>query len=323
MNRRFLPPLLLLLAGGAYAARQHWLAQQPFEWSGTLESHTVRLGSRVGGRVAAVEVDEGALVPAGQVLIRLESGDWEPQRRLAAADVALARAQLTKLEGGARVEQREAARARWKAAEASLEQARDRVGRARELAEGGAASPAERDDAVSAFRVAVAQRDAAKQQFEELRRGSRSEDLEAARAQLDAAQARLDRIDVQLAELEVKAPVAGRVEALPVRAGDLLPPNATAATLVEQGDLYARIYVPETQLGFVRTGQEVPVTVDAFPGRPFRARVDHINAIGEFSPRNLQTADERADQVFATRVTLLEGGETLRAGMAAFVRVPR
>jgi HlyD family secretion protein len=270
-----------------------------------------------------VEVDEGALVPAGQVLIRLESGDWEPQRRLAAADVALARAQLTKLEGGARVEQREAARARWKAAEASLEQARDRVGRARELAEGGAASPAERDDAVSAFRVAVAQRDAAKQQFEELRRGSRSEDLEAARAQLDAAQARLDRIDVQLAELEVKAPVAGRVEALPVRAGDLLPPNATAATLVEQGDLYARIYVPETQLGFVRTGQEVPVTVDAFPGRPFRARVDHINAIGEFSPRNLQTADERADQVFATRVTLLEGGETLRAGMAAFVRVPR
>ena len=67
----------------------------------------------------------------------------------------------------------------------------------------------------------------------------------------------------------------------------------------------------------------MPVSVDSFPGRTFAGRVDHVNSVGEFSPRNLQTADERADQVFGTRITLLEGADTLRAGMAAFISVPK
>ena len=69
-------------------------------------------------------------------------------------------------------------------------------------------------------------------------------------------------------------------------------------------------------------GQEVPITVDSFPGRSFRGKVEHINSVGEYSPRNLQTADERADQVFAARVDV-PNAKKLRAGMAAFIEVPR
>ena len=85
-----------------------------------------------------------------------------------------------------------------------------------------------------------------------------------------------------------------------------------------------RIYVPETQIGHIHPGQEVPITVDSFPGRRSRAWSSHITSEGEFTPRNLQTADERADQVFATRVRHRGGRATCCApGMAAFVRVPR
>ena len=84
-----------------------------------------------------------------------------------------------------------------------------------------------------------------------------------------------------------------------------------------------RIYVPETQIGHIRYGQEVPISVDSFPGRTFKGMVEHINTVGEYSPRNLQTADERADQVFAARVGLREGRDELRAGMAAFIHVPK
>jgi HlyD family secretion protein len=70
-------------------------------------------------------------------------------------------------------------------------------------------------------------------------------------------------------------------------------------------------------------GQEVPITVDSFPGRKFTGVVEHINSVGEYSPRNLQTADERADQVFATRIGLREGRDEMRAGMAAFITVPK
>jgi hypothetical protein len=79
----------------------------------------------------------------------------------------------------------------------------------------------------------------------------------------------------------------------------------------------------ETLLGRLHVNQAVPILVDSFPDRSFRGVVKHINDVGEYSPRNLQTADERADQVFATRVELQEGFTELRAGMAAFIKVPK
>jgi HlyD family secretion protein len=100
-------------------------------------------------------------------------------------------------------------------------------------------------------------------------------------------------------------------------------PNATAATLLEPDQLYVRIYVPETRIGLIRVGQEVPITVDSFPKRTFRGVIEHINNVGEYSPRNLQTADERADQVFGTRIAIKDGLTELRAGMAAFITVPK
>ena len=108
-----------------------------------------------------------------------------------------------------------------------------------------------------------------------------------------------------------------------LRPGDLVSPSAPAATLLEEDQLYVRIYVPETHIGQIHSGQEVPVSVDSFKNRSFKGVVEHINSVGEYSPRNLQTADERADQVFAARIGLREGKEELRAGMAAFITVPK
>jgi len=124
-------------------------------------------------------------------------------------------------------------------------------------------------------------------------------------------------------ELTIRSPRPSRVETLDLRPGDILAPNAAAATLLEEDQLYVRIYVPETLIGHIHVGDAVPVTVDSFPGKSFQGVVEHINAVGEFSPRNLQTADERADQVFAARVGLKEGRDELRAGMAAFIQVPK
>src|SRR5262249_56987057 len=102
---------------------------------------------------------------------------------------------------------------------------------------------------------------------------------------------KLDKSNVLIDELTIRAPRAARVEALDLRPGDIVAPNATAATLLEEDQLYVRIYVPETQLGKIRVGQQVPVTVDSFPGKQFAGVVEHINSVGEYSPRNLQTAD--------------------------------
>jgi HlyD family secretion protein len=217
------------------------------------------------------------------------------------------------------------------------------------LDQSGAAVPADMDNVDMSLKAAIASRDALQQQLDELKNGSRREevvqarareleqsasvrlvvagsrveDLKAAKAEVDGAQGRVDQIQSMIDELVIRSPLAARVEALDLRPGDILAANATAAVLLEEKQLYVRIYVPETLLGHLRPGQEVPISVDSFPDKVFQGTVEHINQVGEYSPRNLQTADERADQVFATRVGLRNGFDELRAGMAAFIRVPK
>ncbi|MDX2087952.1 MAG: HlyD family efflux transporter periplasmic adaptor subunit [Kofleriaceae bacterium] len=372
--KRLVPVILLAVIGAAYVGYRIYLAGRPFEWAGTVEARAITVGSRTGGRVAKVLVQEGDPVAAGQPLLELERGDLDAQRAAAVAQLEQARAENDKRRAGARPEEIAQANARAAEANAALEETKrgtrveeiaageaklaqtqavvDKaqldVDRARRLVASGAIPVAEADAAETQLRTAAAQRDAQKQVVDQLRAGARSEekaqaaaraaeaqaaanlvvagarveDLRAAAAQVEAAAAKVAQLDVMIDELEIRAPVAARVESLDLRPGDLLAPNAPAATLLEDDQLFVRLYVPETQIGRIKVGQVVPITVDSFD-RSFKGRVEHINAQGEFTPRNLQTADERADQVFMARIGLLEGKSELRAGMAATVEVPK
>jgi membrane fusion protein YbhG len=372
-SRRPLLVILAALAAVLYTGYRVYLWRRPYEWSGTVEARTISVGSRAGGRIKEVLVREGDPVSTGQALITLEAADWPAQLVQAEAQFVLAEANLEKLQKGARPEEVEQARARALTARAAREQtvagsrpeqiaaAQARLAvqeiavqkakldaeRMHKLDQSGAAVPAEVIDADISVKSALAQRDALQQQFEEVKNGSRREelaqarareieqaaserlitagsrveDIKAAQAQVDGARGHVDQIKSMLDELTIRAPLPARVEALDLRPGDIVAPNATAAVLLEEKQLYVRIYVPETLLGHLKVGQDVPVTVDSFPGVTFQGTVEHINGVGEYSPRNLQTADERADQVFASRVGLRSGFDQLRAGMAAFIRV--
>ena len=230
-----------------------------------------------------------------------------------------------------------------------MEKAQLDANRLHALAQSGATARVDVDNVDMELKGAIALRDALKHQLDQLKNGSRRtevvqaqaremeqsaserlvaagsrvEDLKAAKAEVDGAQARVDQIQSMIDELTISAPLPSRIEALDLRPGDIIAANATAAVLLEEKQLYVRIYVPETLLGHLRIGQTVQISVDSFPNQVFQGSVEHINDIGEYSPRNLQTADERADQVFAARVGLRNGFEQLRAGMAAFIQVPK
>jgi HlyD family secretion protein len=310
----------------AYVISRLVQARRPYEWSGTVEAHTIEVGSRVGGRVDAVEAREGQSVAAGQPLVTLEKGDLPAQRLIALGQLEQAQAALERVSGEALSSARRAevlqARARLRAGQAAAEKARLDAKRTRQLFEGGAATRASTENADLALRDADAQADALQAQLEQLLAATPS-DVKAASGQVDAATGRLQQVDVMLSELSIRAPRAARVESLDLRPGDILAPNQPAAKLLEPAELFLRVYVPETQLGHVRPGQRVSIGVDSFPDRSFAGLVESVASEGEFTPRNLQTADERADQVFATRVRIDEGRDVLRAGMAAVVRVPR
>jgi HlyD family secretion protein len=280
---------------------------------------------------------------------KLKQGARPEELAEARARAATAKAALDQAVAGSRPEEVAAAEARLAVQQIAVEKAKLNADRIHALDQSGATTRVDVDNADMELKGALALRDAMQHQLDQLKNGSRrtevaqaqaraleqsassrlvaagsrTEDLEAAQAQVDGARGHVEQIQVMIDELTVKAPLPARVEALDLRPGDILAPNATAAVLLEEKQLFVRIYVPETLLGHIKLGQTVPVSVDSFPDRRFQGVVEHINGVGEYSPRNLQTADERADQVFATRVGLRSGFDQLRAGMAAFIQVPK
>jgi multidrug resistance efflux pump len=250
---------------------------------------------------------------------------------------------------GPRKQEIDAARAERAAAEADYGVAKITVERVVKLVRDGVQSQQEYDNAKSAYERAAAQLEAARQKLDLLlagtrqeeidradrvfkqasanrqlvERGARKEDIDSAKAQVERARAALRQIDTQMAELEVRAPADAILEVLQLRPGDLISPGSPVATLVEVDRLWVRVYVREPDLGYMQLGKEVSATVDTFRGESFKGRIEEIASRGEFTPRNVQTRDERAHQVFGVRVRLDNSARKLRAGMAADVTIPK
>ncbi|MGE0885632.1 MAG: HlyD family secretion protein [Blastocatellales bacterium] len=282
-------------------------------------------------------------------LERLLRGARPEEKAQARAATETARANLEAVKNWPRPEEIEQARASVAAAEADLNNAEVSFERARQLRTTGDISQQEFDSAKFRLENIRARRNAEKKQLDLLLNGSRKEDIRAAeerfrqaqeaealvlagaraeeiadaRAQLAEAEARLEQIKVQLAEGEVKAPANAMVEVLSVRPGDLLTPNQTVARLLEKDQIYVRVYVPEPQLGLVKVGQKAKIKVDTFPDKLFDGVVEQINSQGEFTPRNIQSRDERNHQVFGVKVRIDNREGKLKSGMAADVTLER
>jgi len=112
------------------------------------------------------------------------------------------------------------------------------------------------------------------------------------------------------------------LEVLNVKVGDVLAPNQELATLILPEHLWTRVYVPETWLGYIKLGDAVRIRVDSFPGEDFKGMVEQINRQAEFTPRNVQTVEDRIRQVFGIKIRLQNHDDKLRAGMAADAEFP-
>jgi HlyD family secretion protein len=309
MKRWVMAAVVLLALAGA-AAWWIWKDRAPKDLvlSGTIEARDAQVGSLVGGRVQAVHVDEGASVKKGDLVVTLEPDLLDRQIREQQARVENARANLTKAINGPRREETE--RARADAQNAERERQRQEA-----LFREGLASQQQRDNAATTATTA-------KQSYEELARGNRPEDIASARAAVLEQEGQLDYLRRQREELAVRAPADGVIQTIDLRPGDLVAANQGIVTILEPSEIWVRVYVPEPQLGLVRLNERVPVSVDTFPGRAFPGKVVEIRQQSEYTPRNVQTLEQRGDQVFGVKVAIDPAPE-LKPGMAATVRIPR
>ena len=295
--------------------------------SGYVEATEVRVAAEVGGRLLEVAADEGRKVNAGDVLARLDTADLDIARRRAAAERDAAAAQLRLARAGARVEdvrqaraQAESARADIVAAQAEAKAASDDLQRFEALLAANAGSRKQRDDAaarsaVSEARVSAASERAraADETVARLRAGSRPEEIAAADARVQALEAQIAALDKSIADAVVKAPLAGTITSKLVDPGEMIAPRAPIAIISDLDHAWANIYVDEPLVAHLKLGGAATILTDA--GHSVPGTITYISPRAEFTPRNVQTAEERSKLVYRIKVTVDNREGILKPGM--------
>lgn len=312
--------VIAAVAGGAFYLLRDGGAGDGLSASGTVEATEASLGFQAAGRIERILVNEGDRVKAGDTLAVLDRTEIEARHAQARAQLAAAEATLSELERGARSEELAQAREADSTAAARLTDAQRDLARAQQLFRGGAASQEAHDKARFAADVARSQREQAAQQLRLVQAGPRAERIAAQRAMVQSAQALLRQVDAQLVNAVVVAPFGGIVTVRQRQPGEIVAPGAPVVTVANFDDRWVRIYIAENRLGAVTIGEAATITTDTYRDRSYPGTVSFIASEAEFTPRNVQTTEERVKLVYAVKVRIT-GDSTLalKPGMPADV----
>ncbi|HVP38276.1 MAG TPA: HlyD family efflux transporter periplasmic adaptor subunit [Candidatus Saccharimonadales bacterium] len=315
-------PLAVLAAVIAFVVLHHRNGREALVASGTVEATDAQLGFQVPGRIESIQVHEGDAVRAGQELAMLDRAETRARREQAAAQAAAARAGLEELERGYRSEEVAQARDAFDAARRRLADARDDLSRASRLRESGAVSQQSLDKAQVAADVAQSQFQQAREQLQLMESGPRRERVDAQRAQWAQAEAAVRAMDATLANMVVLAPFDGVVTVRHREPGEIVAAGSPVVTVMNPEDRWVRIFVREDRLGAVHLGQAAAVTSDTYPGRKYSGAVTFIASEAEFTPKSVQTAEERVKLVYAVKVRISgDPAHELKPGIPADVRL--
>ncbi len=306
--------VLVSLAGLACSSRAD---KNIISASGTIEAIEVNVASKVSGQILDLAVDEGARVRPGDVLATVDHATADIQLRQAEAGVQLADAQLALLVKGSRREDIRQAEAALEQTQATLKVAVDDARRMRELVLTGSVTPKQREDADARLTVAQAQEKAASETLSKVRRLARPEEIQAAEARSAQARAAADLLAKTIADCTITAPAGGIVTHKAVEAGELVTPGSTVITVTELDSVHVMIYVTEKEMGRIRIGDGVEVRIDAFPNKVFPGKVTYISPEAEFTPKNVQTKEDRVKLVFGIKVEIENKDGFLKPGLPA------
>ena len=328
MNKRRLITIVAL-AGIAVAVAVSWKTKP---WvaavdtgavtaSGTVDATDVSISFRVPGILRQRPVDEGSVVKPGEVLAALDTREASARLRQAQAAELAAQARLRDTEQGYRPQEIAEAGAQVQQVQANLANLKEEARRSENLYATGAVSRQRRDKDDAAASVAQEQHRAASERLKLLQSGFRKETIAVARAQLAEAQAAVEAAKIALEDLQVTSTINGTVTRKHAEPGETLAAGRPVVTITDVTHPWVRVYMPENQIGQVQLGAPARIKIDTFPDREFTGRVSYVSSQAEFTPKNVQTQEERVKLVFAVNVTVDNPEGALKPGMPADVSI--
>jgi HlyD family secretion protein len=320
----FMILLILLVAVGGFYGYRSLLSDndQRIQATGTIEATSSDVNAKAAGTIKALAFNEGDKVKKGQLMGELSRNDLLAQRERDAISVLAAEAKLRDLVSGARAQEIEQAMASLSIASHNKTKADQDLARAESLFAAGAIAQTEVETARLNAGQQAAQLEQAQAALNLLQAGNRPEQVSAASAEVARSKAVLSASESLLEDLKLYAPQDGIITSKNYEEGEFVALGAALFTVANLNDLWVDVYIPTDDLPRIKLGQSVEVTVSGdktvYPGK-----VTHIASQGEFTPKSIQTKQERTNVVFAVKISLANKQGTLKPGMPADIVFPR
>lgn len=291
------------------------------EASGTIESTNIIVSSRNAGNIQAMNFIEGDKVNVGDTIIIIDHEllDIQLQQSIAGKDAV--DAQLKLMIAGARIEDINQAEQNLNQAKVNFETAEKDKSRMQNLYDSRSITKKQYEDAIARYDLMNAQYNAAQGNFNKAKKIFRQEEIEQARANLNKAIAGVDLLKKNIRDSYVISPINGFLVKTYVERGETVTPMSSLFKVADLDVVKLVIYVSEEELGYVQLGQKTEVTIDTYKDKVYEGKVTYISPEVEFTPKNIQTKDERTKLVFAVKIEVPNKDYDLKPGMPADAQI--
>ncbi|MBK8982683.1 MAG: efflux RND transporter periplasmic adaptor subunit [Ignavibacteria bacterium] len=309
--------IFALVSGAAITGCADEENKNEISGSGNIEATDIVISSKTPGQIKEIFVREGDMVKANDILFIIDHDLLDIQLRQALASVRQAEAQLNLLLQGARVEDILIAEDGVTNAEINLTQAESDMKRFGNLFESGSGTEKAYDDAKTIYELRLNQLKIAEENLKKVKTIVRKEEIESARANLNRSQANADLISKNIEDCTVRSPLEGIVTKKLAEPGEFVTTGSSVLNIADLKVVDLFIYVTEQQLGKIKTGQKAEITNDTYPGKIYTGEVIYISPEAEFTPKNIQTKEERTKLVFGIKIRIPNELYELKSGMPA------
>lgn len=311
---------LVMVISASYWGYTRYASDKPggIQVSGTIEATEVNLTARVPGPLEFVSAKQGDTVRKNQLVARISRNDLVAQKERDSLSVQKALAQLSDLVSGAREQEISDVRAAVSTAQVNYDKANADYQRALALRQSGAMSDADLEKAETALKLSKNQMDSARSRLSLIESGSRPDQVRAAGIELERNKAVLKASEAILDDTVINSPIDGTVVTRNYEPGEFVPAGAPVVTVANLSDMWIRVYVPTDDLPWIKLGQQVGFTVSGL-SEQFTGTIMEISPKGEFTPKSIQTRQERTNIVYAVKVRIDNPNGIFKPGMPADV----
>ncbi|HQY19369.1 MAG TPA: efflux RND transporter periplasmic adaptor subunit [Ignavibacteria bacterium] len=308
---------LIIISVSIFSGCEEEVDTNAISGSGNIEATNIVISSKTPGQIKEIYVKEGDMVKAGDVLFLIDHDLLDIQLRQALAAVEQADAQLKLLQQGARSEDIRIAEDNVSAAEINLKQAETDLQRMKNLVNENAATVKNLEDAELVYDLRENQLNSAEENLMKVRTIIRREEVESAAANLKRSQANADLIRKNIEDCKVSSPLEGIITKKLAEPGEFVNTGSSILNIADLKVVDLFIYVTEAKLGKIKLGQEADITNDTYPDKKYSGEVIYISPEAEFTPKNIQTKEERTKLVFGIKIRIPNASYELKSGMPA------